>query len=99
MWSASILNRTLQNDEDLVRASLSQGLRGVWLSATNAEFRPPGAVLEVLRQGLVRDLTVRPSLPLVEYFGACKTNTCSNVPGVVVVPVPIIPIRPPPIRK
>jgi hypothetical protein len=97
VWSASLLNVTRQeNDADVMQA-LAQGLRGHWLSVSNAEFRSPGVLLDVLRAGAIRDLTTRPLMPLTQYYGTCKTNVCSSVPNVVVVPVPIIPIRPPPI--
>jgi hypothetical protein len=96
VWSASILNVTDPASEAALLTQFSSGLRAHWTSSTNPEFKGSGVILPVFQES-VRDLTTRPFLPLREYFGSCKTNACSDNYNVVV-PVPTIPIRPPPVR-
>lgn len=102
VWSASILNVTTPALESELLQQLSGGLRGHWLSLNNPEFRFDGGfdgfILPVFQQGPITDITTRPLLTLREYYGTCKTNTCSGNYNVIV-PVPTIRPRPSPIKR
>ncbi len=95
VWSASLLNETLSENELTLAARLSQGLRGKWMSTTNTELAgATGFLLTLLAQGSVHDMTALPIMPLIEYRGVCKTSMCTAKPSNIVVPVNVIPIRP-----
>jgi hypothetical protein len=93
VWSASLQNETVAENEATLAGLLAQGLQGRWRSQTNLELGGAGFVLPLLAQGSVRDLTQLPVLPLTEFSGVCKTNMCTARPSNVVVPVNVIPIR------